>query len=206
MTNDSSSSTSLRLWPGVAAVVVTIAVRFGLPTVFPEALIVGLDSGLVGLLGSVMGTIAIILWWLFFSRAPWAERLGAIVMMAIAVIIVKAVSHPSITGAGMGMLLYIHAIPVMGLALVAWAAATRGLGAGPRRLTMVVAILLAGGLFALLRTDGVTSNNTLGSDFRWRWTPTAEELTSREEWRNRGRCRPRHLPSSLQSFYQRPPS
>ena len=91
MTNDSSSSTSLRLWPGVAAVVVTIAVRFGLPTVFPEALIVGLDSGLVGLLGSVMGTIAIILWWLFFSRAPWAERLGAIVMMAIAVIIVKAV-------------------------------------------------------------------------------------------------------------------
>ena len=176
MRNDLSTSTSLRLWPGVAAAVVTIAVRFGLPTVFPEALFFGLDSGLVGLLGSVVGTIAIILWWLCFSRAPWAERLGAIGMMAIAVMIVKAVSHPSISGAGMGMLLYIYAIPVVSLALVVWATATLGVSAGPRRLTMVVTILMAAGVFALLRTDGVTSNNTLGSDFRWRWTPTAEEL------------------------------
>ncbi len=167
---------SIRLWPCVVAAVAMPVLRFGLPTLFPDAVIFGLDSGLVGLLSSVLGALVIILWWLFFSRAPWAERLGAMATMAIAVIIVKAVSHPSITGAGMGMMFYIFAIPVMSLALVAWAVLARNLAAGPRRITMTVTLLLACALFALLRTDGITSNNTLGSDVRWRWTPTAEEL------------------------------
>ena len=176
MTNHTNASRSLRLWPGVIVAIVVPLIRFGLPMLFPDLLLFGLDTGLVGLIGSVIGALAIIVWWLFFSRAPWAERLGAIAMMAVAVIIVKAASHASINGAGMGMMLYIFAIPVMSLALLAWAVAARGLSGGLRRLTMAAAIFLACGLFALLRTDGVTSNNTLGSDFRWRWTPTAEEL------------------------------
>ena len=176
MTNQTNASISLRLWPGVVVAVALPLIRFGLPMLFPDALIFGLDTGLVALLGSVVGALAIMVWWLAFSRAPWAERLGAIAMMVVAAMIVKAISHPSISGAGMGMMLYIFAIPVMSLALVAWAVAARGLAAGPRRITMAAAILMACGFFALLRTDGITSNNTLGSDFRWRWTPTAEAL------------------------------
>ena len=176
MTNPSSASRPLRLWPGVALAVFALLARFGVPAALPDTPLFGMESGIVGLLGSVIATLGIILWWLFFSRAPWSERLGAIAMMAVAVIVVKAISHPSINGAGMGVLLYLFAIPLMGLALVAGAAAARGLTAGPRIITMMAAIVLACGFFALLRTDGVTSNNTLGSDFRWRWTPTAEEL------------------------------
>ena len=65
----------LRLWPGVVAAVLTCVVRFGIPMVEPEA--VG-----VGMIGSVIGAAVILVWWVFFSRAPWSERLGAVVLMA----------------------------------------------------------------------------------------------------------------------------
>ncbi len=165
----------LRLWPGVALAAFVVLARFGLSVAMPDTPIFGMESGVVGLLGSVIGTLGIILWWLFFSRAPWSERLGALVTMVIAVMATRAVAHESITGAGMGMLLYVMAIQVMSLALVLWAVASRGLSVGARRASMAVTILAACGLFAIIRTDGVSSNR-LGSDYRWRWTPTAEEL------------------------------
>ena len=54
----------------------------------------------------------------------------------------------------MGMLLYFLAPPVLGFALVAWAAATRRLPDGPRRAALVATILLACGIFTLVRTEG----------------------------------------------------
>ena len=165
----------LRLWPGVALAAFVLLARFGLPVALPEAQILGMEAGLVGLFGSVIGTLAIIVWWLFFSRARWSERLGALAMMVVAVIATRAVAHESITGAGMGALLYIMAIQVMSLALVLWAVAAGSLPLAARRASMVATLLVACGLFAVVRTDGVTSD-LLGSDFRWRWTPTAEAL------------------------------
>ena len=165
----------LRLWPGVALAVFVLLARFGLPVALPEAQILGMEAALVGLFGSVIGTLAIIVWWLFFSRARWSERLGALAMMVVAVIATRALAHESITGAGMGALLYIMAIQVMSLALVLWAVASRELSVGARRASMAATLLVACGLFAVVRTDGVTSN-LLRSDVRWRWTPTAEAL------------------------------
>ncbi len=163
----------LRLWPGVALAAFVVLARFGLSVAMPDTPIFGMESGVVGLLGSVIGTLGIILWWLFFSRAPWSERLGALVTMVIAVMATRAVAHESIIGAGMGMLLYVMAIQVMSLALVLWAVTSRRLSLGARRASMAATILAACGLFAIIRTDGVSSNR-LGSDYRWRWTPTAE--------------------------------
>ena len=165
----------LRLWPGVALAAFVLLARFGLPVALPEAQILGMEAGLVGLFGSVIGTLAIIVWWVFFSRARWSERLGALAMMVVAVIATRAVAHESITGAGMGALLYIMAIQVMSLALVLWAVAAGGLSPAARRASMAATLLVACGLFAVVRTDGVTSD-LLGSDVRWRWTPTAEAL------------------------------
>ncbi len=62
----------LRLWPGVVAVVLQWLVRFVLPIVVPEAIP-------FGVLGGLAGGLAVVVWWLFFSRAPWSERVGAIV-------------------------------------------------------------------------------------------------------------------------------
>ena len=112
-------------------------------------------------------------WWLFFSRAPWAERVGAIVLMVVAVVATKRIVHPSIAGGMMGMMLPVFAIPVLSLALVAAAVASRRLSSGPRRASMVAAILLACGVFTLMRTGGITGD--ADSDLHWRWTKTPEE-------------------------------
>src|SRR5262245_26693763 len=162
----------LRLWPGVSVAVLIVLVRFVVPVFVPEA-------AMGGVLGAVLGALLIAVWWLFFSRAPWVERLGAIAMMAVALIATRPLLHASIAGAGMGMLIYMLAIPVMSLALVAWAVASRSLRDGPKRASMAAAILLACGSFTLVRTGGIDGEGT--SDLHWRWTRSPEErLLSRD--------------------------
>jgi hypothetical protein len=146
-----------------------------LPKVVPEATFYAMMGAVLG------GGLAVILWWLFFSRAPWLERLGAIVLMPVAVYATWHVVDPSIANGAMGMLLPIYAIPVLSLALVGWAVASRSLShsrvSGPhtlvRRASLVATILLACGVFTLLRTGGLSGDGD--SDFHWRWTPTPEE-------------------------------
>jgi outer membrane protein assembly factor BamB len=164
--NNPTSQKPLRLWPGVVTALLMCLAWLG-PAVFAP------DAMIFGMLAAVAGALVIVVWWLFFSRAPWSERLGAIFVMIVAVFGTKLIVHASIANAGMGRMMYILAFPVMCLGLVASAAATRRLSNGPRRASMAAAIVLACGLFALLRTGGVSGAGT--SDFHWRWTPTPEQ-------------------------------
>src|SRR5688572_4924328 len=93
--------------------------------------------------------------------------------MVLAVVATKSFVHPSIANAGMGKMVFVFSIPLMCLALVAGAAASRGLSSGLRRASMVGAILLACGVMTLVRTGGVTGD--AASELHWRWTPTPEE-------------------------------
>jgi outer membrane protein assembly factor BamB len=159
----------LRLWPGVVAVALQWLGFVVAPAVLPPGVAVyGMMGGFLG------GTLLLVVWWLFLSRAPWAERVGAILLMVVAVLATKRVVHASIANGAMGLMLPIYAIPVLGLALVAWAAASRRLSAGPRRASLVAAILLACGVFTLMRTGGMSGGGR--PDLHWRWTPTPEEL------------------------------
>jgi outer membrane protein assembly factor BamB len=163
--NEMTARKPLRLWPGVALAVLLLLVRFVGP-LFP-------DGAMFALLGSVAGGALILLWWLFFSRAPWLERVGAVVLMVVAVFATYFVVHESIRGGMMGnMLPIILAVPALPVALVAWAVATRRLSAGLRRAALVATILLVCGLFTIIRTDGVLGGVP---QITWRWTPTAEE-------------------------------
>lgn len=155
----------LRLWPGVTAAVVLILVRFVVPMAVPAAVFFGLIGGLVA-------ALAIVVWWVFFSRAPWPERVGAIVLMALALLVASRLVHVSIATGMMGMMLFIYAIPTLSLALVGWAGTTCRLPDRPRRAAMVAAMLLGSGVWTLVRTNGVIGG---GSDLAWRWTETAEE-------------------------------
>ena len=157
---------TLRLWPGVVAAVLLLLVRFVVPLVVPDAMIYGVIGGLVG-------ALAIVVWWLFFSRAPWAERLGAVALMIVALLATSRVVHASIANGMMGMMLPVFATPLLCVALVAAAAASRRLSNGPRRASVAAAILLACGVMTLVRTGGVTGGGA--SDLHWRWTPTPEE-------------------------------
>src|SRR5713101_2502695 len=164
----STDTRPLRLWPGVVIVILQWLLRFVVPVVVPDALLYALIGGIFG------GALAIVLLWVFISRAPWSERLGAIVLMIAGMFATKSIVHVSLATGAQGILLYILAIPGLCLAFVAWAVATRNLPDGLRRATMVATILLACGGWALVRTGGFTAA-TLHHDLHWRWTQTPEE-------------------------------
>ena len=115
MTNAESSERTpgrpLRLWPGVVAVALQWLCFFVVPLVMPEA-------GGTAILGGAAGGLAVIVWWVFFSRAPWSERLGAIVLTIVALFATSRVIHVSIAKGMMGRMFPVYAIPVLSLALV----------------------------------------------------------------------------------------
>jgi outer membrane protein assembly factor BamB len=158
-----TSQKPLRLWPGVVAGTLQLLAMFVVPLIFPGT----------GVLAGLAGGLVVIAWWLIFSRAPWLERLGVIVLMAVALLATSRIAHESIANGMMGMMLPIFAIPILSLALVASAAASHRLSNGLRRASIAAAILLACGVITLIRTGGMTGEGE--SELHWRWTKTPEE-------------------------------
>jgi outer membrane protein assembly factor BamB len=154
----------LRLWPGIAAVVLLWLARLGIKAVVP-----GFEGFAQAVMGSIAGGAAVIVWWVCFSRAPWIERGGALGLMALALWGTWLTSHET-----MGPLwLIAYAVPVLCLAFVTAVVATRRLAARTRRFTVAAAILLGCGVWTLFRTEGVNGDHV--AVFRWRWTASAEE-------------------------------
>ena len=162
-----------RLWPGVIAALLLVVLRFIIPVVAPDVLIFGLPLFLIGLLGAFICALLIVLWWLFFSRLPWSERLGGLVLVIFALFITNRLVHESISGGAMGNLLYVLAIPIFCVALVVWAVFSQRLSHWPRRAALVGVVILVSGIFMLLRTGGITSS--FDNDFHWRWSKTPED-------------------------------
>jgi outer membrane protein assembly factor BamB len=152
----------LRPWPGVVIVLLVWLARFGVPMFLPETVF-------LGALGGIVGGVAIVVWWAFFSRAPRLERWGAVALMIVALAATWGLNHES-----MGPLwLVAYAIPILSFVFVAWAVASRRWPEGPRRAAMVATILLTCGVWTLIRTGGITGE--MDSDFAWRWTESPEE-------------------------------
>jgi outer membrane protein assembly factor BamB len=156
----------LRLWPGVVAVTLQWLIRFGTPVVAPEATAFAFIGGLVG-------ALAVLVWWAFLSRVPQFERWGAVVLIIVAVAATPRILHQSIVGGMMGMMFGIYVIPGLSLALVVWAVISRALAVGARRVALVAAILVACGVWAFVRTEGITGGGR--SQFAWRWKKTHEQ-------------------------------
>jgi len=163
---EQSQQKQLRLWPGIVIVLLQWFVRFIIPAVIPGATA-------IGVFGGVIGGFAIFIWWLFFSRAPRFDRWLAIVLIIIALAATKQIVHKSIETAMMGMMFMFYSIPVLSLAFVGWAVASRRLSDRFQRITMVCTILIASGFWAFLRTDGM--DGEARQDFAWRWAKTAED-------------------------------
>jgi outer membrane protein assembly factor BamB len=156
----------LRLWPGVAAAALLLVTLFVVPLVLPA------EAG-IGFIAGYVSAVLIVVWWLAFSRARWFERVGALVSMVLAVALTRPLIDKSIAGGAMGNLQYALALPVMCLALVAWAFGTRRHSVPIRLASLPTAMLLACGFLTLLRTDGIGGETMF--QLRWRWTQTAEE-------------------------------
>jgi outer membrane protein assembly factor BamB len=159
-------SKPLRLWPGVLIVLIQWLLRFVLPILIPSAMVVGVMGGLAA-------ALLFVVWWLFFSRAAWSERIGGVALMGVVLFITKTFLHVSIATNGMGMTYFVYAIPSLCLAFLLWALTCRRHSDGPRWGSMAVAVVLACGMWTLVRSGGFTSD--FNQDFAWRWSKTAED-------------------------------
>lgn len=164
--SQTTSAKTLWLWPGVVIVAVQWTLRYGVPPVFP-------DTAEFGILGGLAGGALLLVWWLGFSRAPWVERVGAVAVMIVGVWVTRGLVHASVAGGMMGMMLTLQIVPLLSLALVVWAAASRGLGASGRWAGLAVATAVPCAAMALVRTGGISAGGA--SDIRWRWSQTPEE-------------------------------
>src|SRR5437867_12350331 len=84
----------LRVWPGVAGsalIVIGLVLGFSLTITAP-------DAALAGIIGAIIGALVVVLWWLFFSRARWFERWGAIALLIAAWFAMRPWLDRSITG------------------------------------------------------------------------------------------------------------
>ncbi|MGH9313935.1 MAG: PQQ-binding-like beta-propeller repeat protein [Vicinamibacterales bacterium] len=171
-TKDSTPRQPLRLWPGVVLAIVLVLGRYVIPVIAPEVEIFSLPLGLIAIFAGMLSAVGIVVWWMFFSRARWSERLGAIILMIIAVVALKPIVDVSVRTGNMGYMLIFYSVPILSLAIVVWAVATRRLSDGTRRASLVAAILVASVPFTLIRTAGVSGT---GAEFHWRWTPTPED-------------------------------
>jgi outer membrane protein assembly factor BamB len=163
--NPSLRDRPLRLWPGVGLVVLQWLTPL-IASLFP-------DAGAIGMLAAVGCGVGVLVWWLFFSRAPWSERLGAPVLMAAVLALTYQLVDRSIATGGMGYLLGFYAVPCLCLGLVVWAAVSHRFAPGPRWALLATALALSCVPFTLLRTGGFTGD--LEHELAWRWSPTPEE-------------------------------
>jgi outer membrane protein assembly factor BamB len=158
---------SPRLWPGVVASILLLVIAYVVPAVNSE-------WSIVGLLGGIGCALLVFLWWLFFSRLPWVERLGAVAVIAVAGFVTSRIIHVSISAGAQGLLFPFMAAPTVALALVVSLVASRRLSPAARRGVTFGMILVGCGMWALVRTGGFTAG--FAQELHWRWTPTPEEL------------------------------
>ena len=162
----------IRFWPGVVIAMVLVAARYIAPRLVSDIEIFGLPFVVAAMFAALALTLAIVVWWLFFSRVPWTERLSALALAMLGFVGTLRLVDISIAGASMGAWMYIQAIPALALALVVWAVIADRLSIGARRAALVATIVLALVPWTLLRTSGTMG---MGSKLHWRWTPTPEE-------------------------------
>ena len=162
----------IRFWPGVVLAIVLLLARYVAPALVSDLEIFGLPFGVAAMFAALAAAVAIVLWWLLFSRVPWIERLSALALAILGFVVTLRLVDISIAGAAMGFWMYIQAIPVLALALVVWSVIADRLSIGGRRAALLAVIVLALVPWTLLRTSGTMG---MGSQLHWRWTPTPEE-------------------------------
>ncbi len=156
--------TQLRLWPGVAIVVIQWIVTFVPGRIAPASFIQGFGM----MAGPALGLVALFVWWFFASRAPKRDRVLGVLIPVALLVVTALLLHAS------GVLVFwVYGIPIVCLAFVASLLLTRRWPVRSRRLAFLATMMVACGIWALLRSEGVDGD--MSADFAWRWQPTPED-------------------------------
>jgi outer membrane protein assembly factor BamB len=154
----------LRVWPGIILVALQWLARFGIKAAIP-----GIKGFGMGIMVSLAFTVGLLVWWMFFSRAKWRERLGGLGLILAALGATWLLRHESMWLPW----LLAYAIQFLSLAFVLWAVLTRRLPDRLRHATMVATVLLACCGWLVLRQNGINGDHQ--ATFGWRWRASAEE-------------------------------
>lgn len=158
---------ALRLWPAIVIAVIVLVLRVIVPRLV-------VDTVIYGVLASAAGFVLILVWWLFFSKAPRRERLAALGLMVVAVAATRFLVDRSIANGMMGNMVYAYAVPAtLPLFFVGWAVVRHRLAPASRYGAMALAIFAGCLVWTLVRTEGVLGGGE--SQLAWRWSPTAED-------------------------------
>ena len=68
-----TASKPLRLWPGVVLAILLALVRYLVPVFAGDADIFDFPVMLLSIFTGLLCALAIVVWWMFFSRARWAD-------------------------------------------------------------------------------------------------------------------------------------
>ena len=161
-----------RLWPGIIIGVIIVILRYVLPLIDPTLMV-------ASFMGGVAGGILTAIWWLFFSRVPWTDRLAGVVLAVFALFLTSRFIDESVARANMGMMFWLFSVPILALVFIGWAILTRSLSLSIRRITMVIVLLIGSGTWVCLRTNGMNGNGR--QFFDWRWASTYEDRVMSEK-------------------------
>jgi len=118
--------------------------------------------------GPIIGTVAVLVWWLGLSRMPWSIRWIGLVSFLGGPILAFVLGHPS-----MKMGLIVSGLPIATTLFVIAAVVGTFLGRRALAAGLVLASLLVWGTYSLLRMDGL--DGSIRFSVSWRWSPTQED-------------------------------
>ena len=158
-------NSTLRLWPAIGITLMVLA-AITAPTMLAPGTVVQLFGMM---LGPLVGTALMAVWWLFFSRCPSTiERIVGVLFAAIAAAVTYFVSAESVRPG-----LMIFGTTSMMAVITAWFLLSRSLSWKAQRTGAASVIVVTSAVWGMLRGDGV--DGLFRPKFSWRWASTREE-------------------------------
>ncbi len=165
MTSPDTPLRPWRIWPIAVLTALTILCR-SMPFLIPEG---PAWTWMAAAFGPAICALILLVWWMAGTRAALREKLWGLGGFLAILVLTAVLLHPTMKGPGMLMLTIPMGVAAFGVGLVA---VSRWLD-NRRIFAALAAALLGFGFSLLLRGEGMWGTGAM--DFRWRWTPSAEE-------------------------------
>lgn len=166
--NESKTAKPIRLKTGI----IIVSIQWLLWLVAPN-FVYGWTATATMVFSSLLGGLAIIIWWIFFSRIQGLAKWIALAVFVISLIILPQFSHDSIHYGMDGLMFFVFAVPSFSIAIVVWAAFSKQRSSKISLVVLSVVVLLSCSIWLLVRSHGLSGNAK--ADFAWRWNKTIRE-------------------------------
>lgn len=163
-TTSAMGSERLRLWPGLLLAAAMLAMITVPARVVPQTMV-----HFVGMFGAPsMAALGLVIWWVFFARVTGPSRWLIPVLLVVPGVL-QAIFLFKFTAPAVA----IFGLPFVILVWVTWLAATPGMTTAARASGSALAILVAWGVVACVRFDGMEGDFV--PNLSWRWSPREED-------------------------------